>query len=323
MRGTDELVIRVAQRRALRDQLSPSAYQELLIACRKDPESFISSDEDQAFSLVVQALARNTSAASDEELLDDEHYPTARKRRLERLKKDCEAALELDPDCADARLLMILAADKDPDPMLPKLKGLLEELDSKHRDDAMPNSGDDWDDVRLRPRLRVYAAYARALLDTARYRPALATCERLLNDAPSDVLGARHTAALAYARLEDEQGLDALDARFGRKGDSWLELARIIVLFKLERKAAALRALRGYDRLCRGGSYILLRPIFVDTYLPDRPETAPYSFEEATLAVHEADPIIVDVPDLIGWVEAQPDIVASARHFAEENGLDW
>lgn len=323
MRGRDELIARVAERRAREDHLSPSAYQELLLACQKDPESFIACDEDEAFSMVVRALDRNARSYADEELLDDDDYPAARAKRLERLWSDCQDALRVDPGCADARLLQILASDKDPDPGIKPLEELSSAIDQELEGHPAPNSGDEWDDVRLRPRLRVRAALSRALFDAARYRPALAACSDLYGRVPSDALGARHTAALAYARLEDEEGLDALDARFGRKGDSWLELARVILLFKLGRKGAALRALKGFDRLCAGGSYVLLRPIYVDTYLPDRPEVEPYSFEEATLAVHEADPVVVDVPDFIAWTQAQPEIATSARRFAEANGLEW
>ena len=67
----------------------------------------------------------------------------------------------------------------------------------------------------------------------------------------------------------------------------------------------------------------LLRPVMVDTYLPDRPAATPYSFEEVTLAVHEADPIVVDVPDLVTWVQDQPGMVQSARAFADNSGLEW
>ena len=45
--------------------------------------------------------------------------------------------------------------------------------------------------------------------------------------------------------------------------------------------------------------------------------------EEATLAVHEADPIIVDVPDLPIWVQEQPGMLESAMSFARRSGLDW
>ena len=157
----------------------------------------------------------------------------------------------------------------------------------------------------------------------ARYRLACAEALGTIDLSPLDLLGARHTAALAYARLEDEQGFESLDARFGRRGNAWQSLARIILLFKLGRPGAAKRALHGFDQLCEGGVYALLRPILIDTYMPDRPAIAPYSFEEATLAVHEADPIIVDVPDLLAWVESQEDMAASALRFARRSGFDW
>ena len=140
---------------------------------------------------------------------------------------------------------------------------------------------------------------------------------------PSDPLGARHTSALALARLEEEAALDALEASFGRHGDSWTQLARLILFYKLGRMGAARRALKGLDTLCEGGVYALLRPVMVDTYLPDRPAATPYSFEEVTLAVHEADPIVVDVPDLVTWVQDQPGMVQSARAFADNAGLEW
>ena len=128
---------------------------------------------------------------------------------------------------------------------------------------------------------------------------------------------------LCYARLEDEAALEALDVRFSRQGDSWQHLSRAILLYKLGRLAAARRALGGYTRLCEGGAYALIKPIMIDTYLPDRPETTPLSFEEATLAVHEADPVIVDVPDFVPWAQGQRDVWFAAQSFAERRDLDW
>ena len=87
--------------------------------------------------------------------------------------------------------------------------------------------------------------------------------------------------------------------------------------------AAARRALRGFDGLCAGGAYALLRPTFVDVYLPDRPEVAPCSFEECLMAVREAEPIVADTPELIAWCQDQDWFVASARSFAERRDLDW
>ena len=148
-------------------------------------------------------------------------------------------------------------------------------------------------------------------------------CEELLALAPLDALGARLTYALALARLEDEDGFEWLDAREGRKGNAWFHLSRVLLMYKLGRMPAARRALKGYAQLCTGGAYILLQPIFVDTYLPDRPAFEPGSFFEAMLAAHEAEPIIADTPDFVGWAAEQPGFYDLALRYCADNGLDW
>ena len=140
---------------------------------------------------------------------------------------------------------------------------------------------------------------------------------------PTDELGARHTWAIALARLEDEAAFDELDARFGRQGNAWTHLTRALLLFKLDRMPAARRALRGFASLCRGGAYALLRPTFVEPYLPDRPDAEPGSYAEAMMAVHECDPAIMDTPDFLGWASAQNGFAEQAQRFARENDLDW
>ena len=96
-----------------------------------------------------------------------------------------------------------------------------------------------------------------------------------------------------------------------------------VLLYKLDRMSAARRALRGFDELCEGGAYALLRPTFVEVYLPDRPEAAPCSFRECMLATREAEPIIADTPDFIAWCQGNDWLVSSAGRFAEKNDLDW
>ena len=152
---------------------------------------------------------------------------------------------------------------------------------------------------------------------------ALDVSRGLMAASPKDQVGGRLTAALALARLEDEAGFNELDARLAGRENSWLNLGRTILLYKLGRMNAARRALRGYGELCEGAAYALLRPTFVEIYLPDRPEVPAGGFEEATFAVHEAEPIIADVPDFIAWADAFPWFHASGEAYAEENGYDW
>lgn len=322
MRAREELVARLARRRAERlGGLSDEAYAELVLAVRAAPESFVEDDGARAFQLVGEALAANDTARDAEDELDDDAYQLSRARRISRLRSVCERAVALDAGCVDARLLLALTNSDDDNETLALLLVLDGELEDEQG--RLEAEGDAWDDVFARPRLRVAAAISRTCLDTARYALARAWCERLLALCPADELGARLTLALALVRLEDEEGFERLDARFGRHGNAWSHLGRALLAYKLDRTGAARRSLRGFASLCEGGAYALLRPAYVDTYLPDRPPFEPGRLEEVTLAVHEADPIVADTPDFVSWAAGQPGFSEQGESFAQERGLDW
>lgn len=319
-----ELRVRLAlKRRHKLGNLSDAGYRELEDAVRQHPESFVDDPEEEAFLLLARALDAYVAAQADDDLLDDEEFAKARTKRLRKLHASCQQALSIDPRSTDARLLDVLSADKDADSTLGDLLDLRDEVDDAQGAIKVPATGDAWSDVFVRPRLRLDDAIARGCIDTARFRLALKTSSDLLAVAPLDALGARYTCALAMARLEDEEGFEWLDTRFSRHGNAWFHIARTLLLYKLDRMSAARRALRGFDRLIRGGAYALLQPVFIDTYMPDRPSFEPGSFQEAMLAVHEADPIVTDAPDFAAWAASQPDFVKSARAFADANGLEW
>lgn len=319
MNAWDELVERCARRR--REEIGPlsdDAYAELRLAVSADPASFVEAASERALLVLARALDAYRESCKNDDLLDDDAFEQERDRRLAALRTASERARALDPESLDARLIALLAQDLGPDPLLEGLVELEREIGP-----GEPVEGDAWDDVFYRPRLRLRAAVARTCLDGARYRMAQSAATSLLDAAPSDKLGARRTLALALARLEDADGFDALDARLNRHGDAWSHLARVILLFKLDSMSAARRALRGYDRLCEGGAYALLRPVLVEPYLPDRPEAEPGSFEEAVLAVREAEPIIADTPDFISWCREFDWFTGSAERFARGRDLDW
>lgn len=324
MDAREEQIFRLAlKRRRKLGSLSDEGFAELELAVREDPARFVDDSEEEAFALVAQALSDLESSRATDELLDDEQFEQARSRRMERLARACGDALSCDPACTDARLLLLLSSSTDLDVLLDGLIELERNLEDDHGPLRPGATGDCWADVFLRPRLRVMAQVAQNLLYSGRYRMCCDTCGKLLEYAPLDVLGARLSYALALARLEDEEGFNWLDAHEGRHGNAWFHLSRVILMYKLGRTSAARRALSGYDRLCTGGAYALLQPHFVDTYLPDRPAFEPGSFEEAMLAVHEADVIVCDVPDFRLFCRDQPAFLDSARTFCEQNGLDW
>ena len=320
----EELIERLARRRSSKlGQLSPAAYAELVLSVREDPDAYLDDPADQAFALLAKGVDRVLRSREDDDLRDDDAFMDERAKRMARLAQDCAQALQICPESVHARLLAVLAADKEPDDQLDALLELERATMAELGPVALPVSGDAWHDVFVRGRLRLAAALARTCLDSARYRMADRYGQELIALSPADPLGARHTCALCLARLEDEQGFEALDARFGRRGDSWQQLGRTLLFYKLGRMPAARRALRGLASLCEGGPYALLRPVMVDTYLPDRPAAEPYSFTEVTLAVHEADPVICDVPDFCAWAESQGDFGAQAQAYAERNGFGW
>lgn len=319
MNAWDELVERCARhRREKIGPLSDEAFAELVLAVRQSPADFADGAPDQALLVLARGLDAYRASQRDDDLLDDEAFDAARARRIAALRARCDQALSLDPHCLDARLIDLLASEPEPDELLDGLLAL-----ERASADAPAPSGDAWEDVEHRPRLRLRAAVARTCLDAARPGMAASAAASLLAVTPTDPLGARHTCMLACARLEDELGLGALEARFSGRESAWSHLARVLLLYKLDRLTAALRALRGFDGLCEGGAYALLRPTFVDIYLPDRLEAAPCSFQESLMAVREAEPVIADVPEFIAWCQGHDWLVASARGYAERHGLDW
>lgn len=324
MNAQEELVRRLAlKRRRKLGSLSDEAFEELERAVRKDPQNFVDDNQEQAFMLVAQALERYEQSRHDDDLLDDTQYAQERKHRLDAMMSSCQQALTLDEHCLDAMLLGLLAADLDQEQLFEQLFEMDTSVREVRGEVRVPAAGDAWADVFARPRLRVKAALARSCVATARFRMATDTCYALLTRAPLDALGARLTYALALARLEDEEGFNWLDARDGRHGNAWFHLGRVVLMYKLGRLPAARRALRGYQQLCEGGSYLLLQPMYVDTYLPDRPPFETGSFSETLLAVHEADPIICDVPDFTAWACDQPGFLSSAQDYGARNGFEW
>lgn len=320
MNVRDELVMRCALRRRKKiGNLSDQGFRELLLAVSQKPEDFVDCAADEAFLAVGRALDAYAASLREDDTRDDDVYRVERQRRLAALSAACQQAAQADPSCLDALAIGAIASEPGPEQLFTQL------LDVLHRqgDYATPQEGDCWQDVFTRPALRLCFATANAAMATQRYRLCADMCEQLMDDAPGDELGAGKTCAIAYARLEDSDSFDRLDERLGRVGNTWMNLSRTILLYKLDRMPAARRALRGYGSLCEGGAYALLRPVYVEPYLPDRPSVPAKSYEEAMLCVHEAEAVLNDVPDFFAWASQQSDFNESARAFADEQGLDW
>lgn len=317
MNARDELVERLAlKQREKLGGMSDEAFFELSLSVRAQPEDYIADDEDRAFERFCQVLDAFAEKRADEELLDDSDFERVRLAHLMELERSCAAIAAACPSCFDARLVQAIAANPNPDRLLESLESLRKETAA-----LVHGQADAADDVFARPHLRVLAAIARTCVESARFKMALSVCDELMALSPRDEFGARYTAALCYARLEDEQGFNELDRRFSRVGNAWFNLGRAILMYKLGRMSAASRALRGYVHLNEGGAYVLERPYFVDVYVPDRPRFSPGSLDETVLAVHEAEPVIADVPDFVNWALSHEWFVEASERFRGPEGM--
>lgn len=323
MRAREEGLLRLAwRRRESLGTMSDQAFEELRLAVAANPDAFVDDASDAAYLQLARALEADEAGRVEEEFLDDDEYQASHAARMERLAAACQRICDETGDCLDARTIAAMVTGVEAGDVLEELLA----LDAEQPDMACEGAADGanpWDNPFMRPRLRLRAAIARMMLETTRFKATCELCGQLVELMPGDPLGLRYTWSLACARLEDETAFNELDARFDRQGNAWSHLARVLLMFKLDRMPAARRALRGFTSLCEGGAYALLRPTYVDTYLPDRPSFRPGSYEEAMLAVHEADPVVVDTPDFIPWATAQKGIAEEARRYAEDNDLDW
>lgn len=324
-----ELANRLLKKAVYRDPAlgtDPARLADLSRQAMRSPETLVTDDEDRAFMALDKAVQRARQEIDDE--LDALYYdpegaakrPPSRMPRTHALLTRC---LELDPRCYDARTLDILVRSETGDEALAQLDALEDEVRAWCTEQADRYDGpvaDPWDAVFLRPWLRMKGRAIDLLIQATCYREALARCEAMLSFAPTDGQGIRHTAALLYARLEDEEGLAALDARYGHEGSCWMHLARAMLLYKLGRKDAARRALIGFADLCPGAAFYLAYPSYVPPYLPDRPHFAPGTEQESLFATYEADYLVVDTPEFVNWALSIGRFREAAEKFGASHG---
>lgn len=331
MNLTEELVQRCAlKRRASIGSMSDAAYEELLLAVQSDLKSYASETDELPMYHLAQAVKRYQDSQINDDSYTDEEFVQARITRLQTFLYALKNIREKYGENTDLLRMDALIHASDPESLLQALLAIQNQAEKEAKrtsnlEDSKISATiphDMWADVFTRPRLRLQAAIGRTYADTARFKLAATTCEQLLEESPSDAVGARFTLALTYARLEDEAALNRLDDRFNHHSNAWIELARAILLFKLSRISSARRALKSYQMNTEGGAFALLHPTFVDIYIPDRPEVKTGSFNEALLAIHEAEPIIVDVPDFVEWAGNIPEFAAASDAYAEANGFD-
>ena len=261
----------------------------------RERDSLPQSDSDRAFHLVAIA-----SKLIDYELpfADDAEA----QKLIERGHQLLDEALSLDPRCFDA-IRMKAAADK------PSFEAYLEFL-NEQSDEVWRTCNEQstrilqkgTNDERalleaslaMHPYLRWVSTQAEQALICGRNKQSIQLCLHALEVDPHDEADIRFTAALAYAKLEDAQGLATLIQNTGSKlrtrpaNDAWTQLSLIALAHKTHDLQSATDLLADLARLYPHAAETLLRQIELPEGVFARLAVKPYSEDELVLALSEA-----------------------------------
>lgn len=215
-----------------------------------DRDSLPQTDEDRAFHLVSRATA-----------VIDYQLPFATEAEAGDLVKKGHAlldeALSLDGRCHDAVRMREAATRQSFDDYLNFLLSGEEEVRRScedRRDQALAAGDDDRSRAEaalaMRPYLRWLSCEASRAVLCGRNRQAISLGERTLELDPTDPSDVRFSMAVAYAKLEDEAGLDAFQDRvrhlqIGRPllpPDAWTALSRASLAYRRRDFGAAREA---------------------------------------------------------------------------------
>ncbi len=281
-------------------------------------DSLPQSDADRAFHLVAEA-----TTLIDYELpfADDTHAEQliAQGHRL------LDEAIALDPHCHDA-IRMKTAADS------PSFEGYYDFLARTAddvrasceevraaTDDESPERASLEADIAMRPYYRWLATQAGKAVICGRNREAIRIGEKLLELDPQDSSDVRFTCAIAYAKLEDEAGLERFAAKtrpLVRAGtdDAWMQLSRISLAHKRHDMSEARRLLtRLIDTYPHAAAALASQKELPDGVFA-RLAVAPFSEDELILAISEGTVLLQEGRDDAGrgvlgtWIVRQAGI---------------
>ena len=280
------------------DSLSPSeaqrAFNSFSRRFARDRDSLPQSDSDRAFHLVSMA-----AKLIDYELpfADDEEGPNI----IERGRSLLDEATSLDPLCFDAIRMKAAADCPSFESFLAYLNDRSEEVrrSCQEQQARALEKGDDERaaleaNIALRPYLRWLSTQAEQALICGRNKQSIEFAQKAFETDLHDSADVRFTAALAYAKIEDEQGLEALaKGRHGlqfarRPNDAWLQLARIALAHKQRDFGVAEQILDDMTHLYPHVEESLIRQIELPDGVFARLAVKPYSEDELVLAISES-----------------------------------
>ena len=282
------------------------------------------TDADRAFRLVADAA-----------VMVDYELPFAPDEQVDslvgRAQKLLDEALALDGSCHDAARMRFASARPSFEASYEYLRdgaaGVLESCRSRAAREAADATADRARlaaDIAMRPYYRWMGSLAEKALICGRNRSCISFSHELLEADPADTADVRFTCALAYAKLEDEQGLEVfakknsqLERGIGAE-DAWLLLSRCSLAYKRRDFEAARRFLRGI----RDGYPHAVVNLADQRELPEgvfsRLAVAPGSEDELMLAISEGTVLLMDGRYPFGaWVADEAHALATPQDLRD------
>lgn len=272
-------------------------------------DSLPQSDEDRAFHLVADATV----------LIDYELPFAETDARAEELIHKAsvllDEAISLDAHCHDAVRMQSAAQNPSFETYYNFLRDHADEVraqceEARERvEDAPGEAGDRallGKSIAMRPYYRWLATMADKALVCGRNREAISLCEQLLALDPIDGSDVRFTCALAYAKLEDDHGLDVLARRCRDTGvahgsnDAWLLLSQAALAHKRRDFSAARARIGDIINLYPHAAATLVRQRELPDGVFSRIVVRPFSEDELIVAASEGTVLLQEGRDRRG-----------------------
>ena len=298
-------------------------------------DTFPQTDRERAFHRVADAaelIDLKLPVATEEQgqaIIDEAH-------RL------LDEAIELDEHCYDAMRMNTFAEFSIYDDTLsfleelaPEVKAWCKEQAQAAENEVTPELAPLAREIEMGPYLRWVTTQSTLSLVCGRNKQCLHYAQIAFDEDPLDVSDVRFSAALAYAKLEDEAGLESLAKRqrtspFMRPADDpWMVIARMCIAFKqYDMQTARVilsQLISRYDQS--------IEILYRQTEFPDgvfaRLHVGPYTPDELALAVSEATVLFQesmdfdDVGVISSWIRNEIAQKVSARELMRLNALTF
>jgi tetratricopeptide (TPR) repeat protein len=270
-------------------------------------------DIDEANKFIGKVLEReNVKDLGDTSMFAGDPIETAQELAFQSMeatsdRKSLELArnaLELDPDCIDARMVVIQLTVADPNKRVDAFKKVLEDTRRKMGSEFFEeNKGHFWGIVETRPFMRALETQAFLLSSLGRVGEAIAAMEEMLALNPNDNQGVRDPLLGLYLGESDVLKAHMLLNRYSEDDLAIFSWGRAIERFLSGDMAAARNAL---DKAFDSNPHILA----VMAGVEDMPDDygggySPGDVSEAWYCLSVLGPVFEKQPDFMTWLASE------------------